>query len=88
MNVEFTRKFEKQFDKIRDKKLKEQISEVVRTVIASESLSQLVNLKKLKGFSTAYRIRTGNFRIGVFYHSGKIIFAALADRKDIYKIFP
>ncbi|HLG35713.1 MAG TPA: type II toxin-antitoxin system RelE/ParE family toxin [Bacteroidia bacterium] len=88
MNIEFTGKFEKQIDQIRDKKLKSEIANIVRAVIAAQTLARVPNLKKLKGYKTAYRIRTGNYRIGIIIQNNVILFAAFADRKDIYKIFP
>ena len=88
MNIEFTGKFEKQIDQIRDKKLKSEIANIVRAVIAAQTLARVPNLKKLKGYKTAYRIRTGNYRIGIIIQNNVILFAAFADRKDIYNIFP
>ncbi|MEQ6118067.1 hypothetical protein [Reichenbachiella sp. MALMAid0571] len=46
------------------------------------------NIKKLVGFSDAYRIRSGNIRIGVFVDGDTIEFARIAHRKNIYNIFP
>ena len=88
MKIEFTRKFESQVDRLRDEKLKLEIANAVRTVIAANTLQDIPGLKKLSGFETAFRIRTGNYRIGVLYQSGIIYFAAFAHRRDIYKQFP
>jgi hypothetical protein len=54
MNVEFSKNFEKQIDRIRDAKLKEEIAGIVRLVIKLERLDQIPNVKKLKGFKSAY----------------------------------
>ena len=48
----------------------------------------IVNLKKLKGFKTAYRIRIGDYRIGVFIDGDIVEFARVVHRKDIYRLFP
>jgi len=47
-----------------------------------------VNLKKLKGFKTAYRIRVGDYRIGLFISNDTVEFARVVHQKDIYKVFP
>jgi mRNA interferase RelE/StbE len=51
-------------------------------------LSEIKNVKKLKGFSNAYRIRIGDYRIGVTFENNIVKFARVAHRKEIYKIFP
>jgi mRNA interferase RelE/StbE len=43
---------------------------------------------KLKGYKNFYRARFGEYRIGVQYSNGKIIFERALHRKDIYKFFP
>jgi mRNA interferase RelE/StbE len=88
MNVEFSKNFEKQIDRISDSKLKDEIANIVRLVINTESINQIPNMKKLKGFKSAYRIRSGDYRIGIIYQKGTVYFMAFANRKDMYKIFP
>jgi len=88
MNVEFSKNFEKQIDHIRDSKLKNEIAGIVRLVIKAESLEQIPNIKKLKGFKSAYRIRSGDYRIGIIFQAGTVYFMAFANRKEIYRIFP
>ena len=88
MKFEFTRKFDAQIDRLRDEKLKQEIAAAVKSVITAKALHEIPNLKKLSGFKTAFRIRTGNYRIGVLYQNGIVYFVAFAHRKDIYKQFP
>ena len=88
MKIEFTRKFENQIDRLHDEKLKLELANAVRSVITANSLHDIPQLKKLSGFKTAFRIRTGNYRIGILYQNGVIYFVAFAHRKDIYKEFP
>jgi len=88
MKVEFTRKFETQIDRLLNEKQKLEVANAVRAVISANSLHDIPNLKKLSGFKTAFRIRTGNYRIGVLYQNGIVYFVAFAHRKDIYKQFP
>ena len=53
-----------------------------------DNLSELTNLKKLKGSNTAYRIRVGNYRIGIFITDDKIQFSRVLHRREIYRYFP
>ena len=88
MNTEFSKLFNKQIDFIRDQKLKNEIADIVKLVMNAKSLQDIPNLKKLKGYKTAYRIRKGNYRIGFVFQNNTVYFLAFANRKDIYKIFP
>ena len=88
MNFEFEKAFVKDFRKLRNKELAIAIQETIKQVSEATNASQIVNLKKLTGFKSAYRIRIDNYRIGVIIENNTVIFAAFAHRKDIYKHFP
>ena len=88
MKVKFSKKFDKAIDNLRDEKLKAEISVAVKSVINAKLVHDIPNLKKLKGHKTAYRIRTGSYRIGIFIEKDTSEFAAFAHRKDIYIHFP
>jgi len=51
-------------------------------------IEDVPGVKKLSGFNDAFRIRSGNYRIGVFVDGKVVQFARVAHRKDIYKLFP
>ncbi|WP_194976701.1 type II toxin-antitoxin system RelE family toxin [Aquiflexum lacus] len=53
-----------------------------------KSLEETGLFIKLKGYKNFYRARFGEYRIGVQYSNGKIIFERALHRKDIYKFFP
>ncbi|WP_017306286.1 type II toxin-antitoxin system RelE family toxin [Spirulina subsalsa] len=49
---------------------------------------EIGNLKKLKGDENAYRIRLGDYRLGIFFDGETVTFARVLHRKDIYRYFP
>ena len=53
-----------------------------------ESLNKIAHLKKIKGANNTYRIRLGNYRIGIILDQDTIIFERVLHRKDIYRNFP
>ncbi|NJO80994.1 MAG: type II toxin-antitoxin system RelE/ParE family toxin [Cyanobacteria bacterium RM1_2_2] len=55
---------------------------------ACNSIDQIADLKKLKGYDQAYRIRVGDYRIGLFIENNMVIFARVQHRRDIYRYFP
>ena len=88
MKVKFLSGFDKDLKKIRDKELAKTIIECIRIFEEADDLSQIPNIKKMKGHSTAYRYRKGKYRIGFYYENDTVIFAAFAPRDKIYKRFP
>ena len=88
MNVHFKKLFLKELDKIRDKRLKDAVYASILNVEHAQNLSQVKNLKKLTGFESHYRIRVGDYRIGLKVEGVTVFFAAFSHRKDIYKRFP
>ncbi len=88
MKVEFSLKFSKDLDEINQRKVKDNILQTIEALEKAENLSQIPNLKKLSGHTSAFRIRIGDFRLGFFFEDGIILLGRIAFRKDIYKIFP
>ncbi|MEQ8361950.1 MAG: hypothetical protein RH948_03720 [Cyclobacteriaceae bacterium] len=88
MQVAFLKKFSKDLDKITQPKDRKALLEVIKSVKEVNKLEDVPGVKKLTGFNDAFRIRSGNYRIGVFVDGKVVQFARVAHRKDIYKIFP
>ena len=89
MIVEFDKSFEKSLQKIKNKSLFSRIESIILECEKSNSLSEISNLKKLIGFKNYYRIRIGEYRLGVELIDTKTIrFILIAHRKDIYRSFP
>lgn len=88
MKFKIERSFQRDFKKMRDKDLAQSILDAIDNVDSAKTIEDICNLKKLSGHKTAFRIRSGNYRIGVFIENDIVIFAAFDHRKDIYKRFP
>jgi len=57
----------------------------------SEKISSIEStgqFEKLKGYQTYYRIRFGNYRVGVSYENEVLTFEQVLHRKEIYRYFP
>jgi len=61
---------------------------VFTDILAVKQLSEINNLKKLKGEYNAYRIRIGDYRIGFFVEEDTITFARVLHRREFYRYFP
>jgi mRNA interferase RelE/StbE len=89
MNVIFDRSFSKSLNKLNDKEIRSKIEQIIIEAESADSLIQITNLKKMQGFKTFYRIRIGDFRIGIELENPTTLrFIIVLHRKDIYKKFP
>ena len=88
MNTLFKKSFLKSIETINNKKLREAVLNCIKEVEQATTVHTISNIKKLKGHLDYYRIRIGNYRIGLKLESKVIIFVVFEDRKDIYKNFP
>ena len=88
MQLRIAKTFQKDYRKIRDKKLLRKAAEIIEHARKAESSAQIANLKKMKGYKDFYRIRIGNYRIGIQISGNNITFLRLVHRKDIYSRFP
>jgi mRNA interferase RelE/StbE len=88
MRVEIEESFVKDTKKVKDKKVLSKLADTIEHLSTITKLSDIPNCKKLKGSSTAYRIRIGDYRAGFFYENGTIYFSRFIHRKEIYSMFP
>ena len=65
MIIEIRRSFEKDAEKL-SPSTQVLLEKIIQTIMSVQTISDLPNYKKLKGFKTAYRLRLGSYRIGFF----------------------
>ena len=90
MKTEFKDSFLKDIRLIKDKKLLSRLEQFILTVESVDNLSQIPNLKKLKGQKNKvyYRSRIGNYRVGLIIKQNIVVFVSFLDRKEVYRYFP
>ena len=89
MIVEFDKSFDRSLRQINDPIVLRKLKRIIIQIENSPSLPLLPNIIKLTGFTHYYRIRIGDYRIGIeSINKTKVRFIIIAHRKDIYKLFP
>jgi len=88
MKTTFRSYFLRQLKKIKEKEVLSQIHDCILQVEEAKDISDIKSLKKLSGYTNAYRIKIGDYRIGISIEDGNVDFCAVAHRKDIYRLFP
>ena len=88
MIVLIDKSFDKDINKINDKSILKKVVNCITDIQDTNNLSEIKNLNKLKGFESKYRIKIGDYRIGLIIENKRVTFVRLLHRKDIYKFFP
>ena len=88
MELEFRDSFLKDVNHIKESAVKKKIAAVITEAKSASSLSAIRNVKKMEGSENYYRVRIGDYRIGVKLQGKTLIFLRCLHRKDIYRYFP
>ncbi len=89
MIVEFDKSFLKSLAEVHDPVVFQRVKLMVIKIEDCKSINEIKQIKKLVGFSSFYRIRFGDYRLGLELIGKNVVrFIILAHRKDIYKSFP
>ena len=88
MNIEFRKSFERDLRDIHDTALLQKIQTAIEAIEIAVSPSEIPNLKKMKGKGSYYRIRIGEYRMGLMLIKDTFIIVRVLPRKEIYRYFP
>jgi mRNA interferase RelE/StbE len=88
MLISFRERFEKDIDNISDTDVLSAITEIIELTEKATKPQEIKNLKKLKGDRKAFRIRIGNYRIGIYIINNVVEFTRVLPRDKIYRFFP
>lgn len=89
MKTAYSGSFIKDLKRLRGQPASERVNTLVfETIPATTDLDTITSLKKLRGHGNAYRIRVGDYRIGLTFDGEVVTFRRVLHRKDIYRYFP
>jgi mRNA interferase RelE/StbE len=88
MKVEIKKSFLKDIKKQKNNQLELSIKKFINQVLEAENLLEISNIKKLSGYQKFYRVRLGDYRLGLFVENETLYFVRCLHRKEIYKFFP
>lgn len=88
MKLRFHQNFNKDLLKQKDATLAKQVRKLILRLENTGSFSDIPNLKKLQGGPNYFRIRLGDYRIGIIREGDAITLMRILHRKEIYRYFP
>ena len=88
MKCTFLASFLSDVKKIRDGKVRQAVAAAIRNVEQIERREDIRSLKRLSGQSGYYRIRVGDWRIGLSIEGEVVTFVRCLHRREVYRFFP
>jgi len=88
VKVVFRQSFERDLKKIKDRSMLDRVRQVIELIEAADNLQEMPNVKKLTGSKSFFRIRIGEYRIGIFLDADEVEFVRCLHRRDMYRYFP
>lgn len=88
MKIAFEASFARDLKRVRDKQLLQGVQQVIEGVKEAAMIDTVAGVKKMQGYDTFYRLRLGDYRIGLEVVDDRVIFVRILHRKDIYRYFP
>ncbi len=88
MKVAFRKSFARDLGRVRDNTLRGRVKQTIEEIENAETLREIRNIKKLRGGDGYYRIRIGDYRLGLVLEGDAFIFVRFLHRKDLYRYFP
>jgi len=88
LKVEFKSSFARDIKKVKDKPVLKELKTIIDQVKRAAGLHEINNLKQLKGEGKYFRIRMGEYRIGLVVQNDVVNFVRFLHRREIYRHFP
>jgi mRNA-degrading endonuclease RelE of RelBE toxin-antitoxin system len=89
LEIQYRQLFLKDLKKLRKQPVYDQIYELAFTTLPNvRSLQEITNIKAMKGYLERYRIRVGDYRIGIVFEGNSIEVMRVLHRREFYRYFP
>jgi mRNA interferase RelE/StbE len=88
MKVEYSKKFLKQLASVPGDNRSKIESFVFEELVSASSIYEMGKVEKMKGYDGFYKVRFGNYRLGLVLENEMITVKTVMHRKEIYKFFP
>jgi len=81
--------FDRDMDRIYDKIILKKLRALISMIENAQSIREIPHMKKMEGYESYYRIKIGDYRLGLEASSLKeVTLVRILHRKDIYRYFP
>ncbi|RMH57286.1 MAG: type II toxin-antitoxin system RelE/ParE family toxin [Bacteroidetes bacterium] len=89
MTVLFRKSFERDLKQLKgNRPIRTRLRRVIEQLETAETIETLANVRRMQGWTDYYRIRIGDYRLGVKVEGDTVEVLRFLHRRDIYRRFP
>ena len=89
MELLYAKRFSKDVDRIqKEPRARKALLKAIETIKEASSLGEIKGVKKIEGYQDYYRIKIGEYRLGMKIAKNTVELIRFLHRKDIYRRFP
>jgi mRNA interferase RelE/StbE len=89
LKVQYRQTFLKDLKQLKSSESYQRIYELAFTTLENiNSLDGILDIKAMKGYPNRYRIRSGNYRLGIEVNGDLIEVMRVLHRREFYRYFP
>ena len=88
MEVRSDASFDRDLKQIRDDDLRLRVERAIESAESASTVPEIPGIRRLKATGSFYRIRIGDYRIGVEVEGEVVILVRFGHRREVYRSFP
>jgi len=89
LTVLFRKSFERDLKQLKgNRPIRTRLRRVIEQLETAETIETLANVRRMQGWTDYYRIRIGDYRLGVKVEGDTVEVLRFLHRRDIYRRFP
>ncbi|MDY6784849.1 MAG: type II toxin-antitoxin system RelE/ParE family toxin [Cyanobacteriota bacterium] len=89
MEIQYRQAFLKDLKHLKSSSIYQRIYNLAFTTLpALNTLQEIPNLKAMRGYTSRYRIRLGDYRVGIEVKENTIEVMRVLHRREFYRYFP
>ncbi len=88
MEIRYGSRFNRDLARRRNPDLNRSVERVIEELKAASSIREVGNVRKMEGWESLYRIRIGDYRLGLELEDDTAILLRIGHRREFYRYFP
>ena len=88
MEIRYGAGFNRDLARIRNPDLSRRIERIIGDLKAASTITDVRGLRSMTGAERHYRIRIGDYRLGVSVDGDAVTLLRFVHRREIYRVFP
>ena len=88
MEIRYGAGFNRDLARIRNPDLSRRIERIIEDLKAASTITEARGVRRMTGAERYYRIRIGDYRLGVSAEGDVVTLLRFAHRSEIYRVFP